>query len=179
MTQVSVRDSTDRDVPAIHAIYGHHVLHGLGSFEEVPPSLDEIARRRAEILAKGLPYLVAVGADGGVLGYCYAGPYRTRAAYRFTLENSVYIAPDATRRGVGKRLLTELIQRCTALGYRQMVAIIGDSGNTGSIGLHAMLGFHKIGNIEAVGWKHGRWVDSLVMQRVLGPGSTIPPDTAS
>jgi L-amino acid N-acyltransferase YncA len=177
MTEVAVRDSRESDLPAIHRIYAHHVLTGLGSFEETPPDVAELARRRAEILGRRLPYLVASGEDGAVLGYSYAGPYRTRSAYRFTLENSVYVAPEAARSGVGRRLLGALIERCTALGYRQMVGVIGDSGNAGSIGLHAAMGFRRIGHIEGVGWKHGSWVDSVLMQRALGPGAGTPPPT--
>ncbi|WP_298725104.1 GNAT family N-acetyltransferase [uncultured Ferrovibrio sp.] len=169
-----VRPSHESDIPAIAAIYGHHVLHGSASFEEVPPDAAEMARRRSEILAKGLPYLTAE-LDGKVVGYAYAGPYRTRIAYRFTLEDSIYVAPDAPRRGIGRALLSDLIARCAALGYRQMVAVIGDTCNTPSIGLHAALGFRVVGTLPSVGFKHGRWVDSVFMQRPLGPGdATLP-----
>jgi phosphinothricin acetyltransferase len=170
-----VRDSRETDLPAIEAIYAHHVTHGLGSFEETPPGRDELARRRADVLARGLPYLVCVDAAGTLLGYAYAGPYRTRSAYRHTVENSVYVAPDAARRGIGRVLLAALIERCEAAGVRQMVAVIGDSANSGSIGLHAALGFLRVGTLEAIGWKHGRWVDSVLMQRALGPGGRSPP----
>jgi L-amino acid N-acyltransferase YncA len=173
-TSVEIRPSRDEDVPRIREIYAHHVMHGLASFEEVPPSVEDMAGRRRDLLARGLPYLVAE-ADGMVLGYAYAGPYRTRSAYRFTLENSVYIAQDAIGRGVGRRLLSELIERCTALGYRQMIAVIGDSNHKASIGLHEQAGFRRIGTIEAVGFKFGRWVDSVLMQKALGPGATEPP----
>jgi phosphinothricin acetyltransferase len=176
VSRVDVRDSAEEDLHAIEAIYAHHVAHGLGSFEESPPSREELARRRADVLARGLPYLVAVDETGKVLGYAYAGPYRTRSAYRRTVENSVYVAPGAARRGVGRVLLAALIGRCEAAGFRQMVAVIGDSGNTGSIGLHAALGFRFVGTLEAIGWKHGRWVDSVVMQRALGPGGDSPAD---
>lgn len=171
---IRVRDSADSDVPAIQRIYAHHVLHGLASFEVEPPSVEEMGRRRSEILDRGLPYLVAE--DGGeILGYSYAGLYRTRIGYRFSLENSVYVAPSAIRRGVGRALLEVLVPRCTALGYRQMIAVIGDSGNAGSIGLHAAFGFREIGTIRSVGFKHGRWVDSVLMQLPLGPGdATLP-----
>jgi phosphinothricin acetyltransferase len=175
MSAIEVRDSSDADLAAIEAIYGHHVRHGLGSFEETPPRREELARRRAEVLARGLPYLVATDGSGTVLGYAYAGPYRTRSAYRHTVENSVYVAPAGTRRGVGRTLLAALIARCEAAGLRQMVAVIGDSGNAGSIGLHEALGFRRIGTLEAIGWKHGRWVDSVLMQRALGTGGNSPP----
>jgi L-amino acid N-acyltransferase YncA len=170
-----IRDARDQDLTAITAIYGHHVLHGFGSFEEVSPDLDELARRRRDILAKGLPYLVAADPDGGILGYAYASPYRTRSAYRFTVEDSIYVAPRAARRGVGRGLLQELIERCTNGGYRQMVAVIGDSGNDGSIGLHASLGFARTGLLPSIGFKRGRWVDGVLMQRALGVGDTSPP----
>lgn len=175
MSQVVVRDSTEADLDAIGAIYAHHVAHGLGSFEETPPSREELGRRRADVLARGLPYLVAVDASGKLLGYAYAGPYRTRSAYRHTVENSVYVAPATARQGVGRALLAALITRCEAAGFRQMVAVIGDSGNAGSIGLHEALGFRCVGTLEAIGWKRGRWVDSVLMQRALGRGADSPP----
>lgn len=166
-----IRDSEPRDVTAIQAIYARHVLHGLASFEEEPPDADEIARRREAVLARELPYLVAD--DGGeVLGYAYAAPYRTRSAYRFTVENSVYVREGLAKRGIGRSLLMELIERCERRGCRQMIAVIGDSGNAASIGLHAALGFRMVGVLENVGFKHGRWVDSVLMQRALHPGRT-------
>jgi L-amino acid N-acyltransferase YncA len=170
-----VRDSVEADLDQIATIYAHHVTFGRGSFEEAPPSREELARRRADVLGRGLPYLVAEDSAGRLLGYCYAGPYRTRSAYRFTVENSVYVAPDAPRQGIGRLLLEALIDRCAAAGIRQMVAVIGDSQNTGSIGLHAALGFRRVGTLEAIGWKHGRWLDSVLMQRSLGPGDSSPP----
>jgi L-amino acid N-acyltransferase YncA len=170
-----IRDSTEGDVAAIAAIYAHHVRHGLGSFEEEPPGAGEVARRRAEVLAKQLPYLVAAGPAGAVLGYAYAAPYRTRSAYRFSVEDSVYVAADAGRRGVGRALLAELIRRCTAQGYRQMVAVIGDSGNAASIRLHEDQGFRPAGLLPAIGFKHGRWVDSVLMQRALGSSAGTAP----
>jgi L-amino acid N-acyltransferase YncA len=172
---ITLRDSGPADVPAIAAIYAHHVRFGLGSFEEEPPSAAELARRREEVLGRGLPYLVAVDALGTVLGYAYAAPYRTRSAYRYSLEDSIYVAPAASRRGAGRALLAALIERCAGLGYRQMVAVIGDSGNAASIGLHEQAGFRRVGLLPAVGFKHGRWVDSVLMQRPLGPGDgTLP-----
>jgi L-amino acid N-acyltransferase YncA len=170
-----VRDSVPEDLAAIERIYAHHVRHGLASFEEIPPSREELARRRENLLSQGFPYLVAEAGEK-VLGYSYAGPYRPRSAYRFSAENSVYVAPGAERRGIGRLLLETLIARCTAEGLRQMIAVIGDSANQGSIGLHAALGFRLVGTIEAVGFKHGSWVDSVLMQRPLGPGSSLPPE---
>ena len=137
---VLVRPSTDADVDAIAAIYGWNVLNGLGTFEEIPPDAAEMGRRRAGFLAKGMPYLVAEQ-DGQVLGYAYAGPFRLRAAYRYTVEDSIYVGPDAMGKGVGKALLGALIEACEALGLRQICAVIGDSGNAASIALHAALGF--------------------------------------
>lgn len=171
---VIVRASEDRDIAQIVAIYSHHVLHGFGSFEEVPPDATEMARRRGEVLAKGFPYLVAE-IDGRVVGYAYASTYRPRIAYRFSVEDSIYVSPDAPRQGIGRALLESLLARCAGLGYRQMVAVIGDTQNTGSIALHAALGFRVVGTLPSVGFKHGRWVDSVFMQRALGSGdSTLP-----
>lgn len=174
----TLRDSLPDDMVFITAIYAHHVRFGLGSFEETPPSADEIGRRRDAILALGLPFLVAM-AGGQVLGYAYAGLYRTRSAYRYTLEDSIYVAPEAAGRGIGRALLARLIERCEALGYRQMVAVIGDSGNLASIRLHEVLGFARIGLQPAIGFKHGRWVDSILMQRALGAGAATLPATAA
>jgi phosphinothricin acetyltransferase len=171
---VRVRDSRDVDLAAVGAIYAHHVRHGLASFEEVPPSLDELRARRAAVLSLGLPYLVAELADQ-VVGYCYATAYRPRPAYRYTVEDSVYVADGLGRRGVGGALLGALLARCEAGPWRQMIAIIGDSGNTGSIALHRRFGFQHVGTLAAVGFKHGRWVDSVVMQRALGAGDATPP----
>jgi L-amino acid N-acyltransferase YncA len=170
-----IRPSKDADLPAVAAIYGHHVRFGLGSFEEEPPDLAELARRRAEVLARKLPYLIAAADAGTVLGYAYAAPYRARSGYRFSLEDSIYIAPAALRRGIGRALLGALVERCAAGGYRQMVAVIGDSGNAGSIGLHEQLGFRRVGLLPATGFKHGRWVDSVLMQRELGDGAATLP----
>ena len=177
----SIRDSDEADIAAIAVIYAHHVRTGFGSFEEVPPSADELAHRRAEVLARGLPYLVASDPSGAdILGYAYASPYRTRSAYRFSVEDSIYVAAGAERRGIGRALLSHIIERCTASGYRQMVAVIGDTGNAGSIGLHAQLGFRHVGTLPAIGFKHGRWIDSVLMQRALGTGSSrLPPADGS
>jgi phosphinothricin acetyltransferase len=171
---VHVRDARDADLAAIAAIYGHHVRHGLASFEEVPPAADELHARRAAVLGLGLPYLLGEIAEQ-VVGYCYATAYRPRRAYRYTLEDSVYVADGLGRRGVGGALLGALLARCEAGPWRQMIAIIGDSGNAGSIALHRRHGFRQIGVLAAVGFKHGRWVDSVVMQRALGPGDAEPP----
>jgi L-amino acid N-acyltransferase YncA len=171
----TIRPSQDEDVPAITAIYRHHVLHGVASFEEIPPEPDEIARRRAEILHHGLPYLVAAR-SGRILGYCYAAPYRSRSAYRFTLEDSIYIDQAEVGRGLGRTLLTSLVDRCAELGYRQMVAVIGGSDTWPSLRLHMALGFARIGVLPAIGFKFGSWVDIVLMQRALGLGAKILPD---
>jgi phosphinothricin acetyltransferase len=173
--RVEIRNSNDGDVPAIAAIYRHHLLHGLASFEEVPPEPGELARYRHEILARGLPYLVAERA-GRVLGYCYAGLYRSRSAYRFTVEDSIYIDAAETGRGLGRALLSVLLDRCVELGYRQMVAVIGGSDTWPSIRLHAALGFAQVGVLPAVGYKFDGWVDIVLMQRALGSGATTAPD---
>ena len=172
----AVREASSADVPAIQAIYAHHVLHGCGTFEEVAPDETEMARRLGEIHHRRLPYLVAE-IDGKVVGFAYAAPFRPRSAYRHMVEDSIYVAPEALQRGVGRVLLTELVERCQALGYRQMVAVIGDSGNEASIALHAALGFAKAGQMTAAGFKLGRWVDVVLMQRALGEGDTTPPRT--
>ena len=170
----TLRASTDADVPAVTAIYAHHVLTGLASFETVPPAAQEMARRRMEVLKRGLPFLVAEIA-GSVVGYAYASPYRARPAYRFTLEDSIYIHPDHTRKGIGRLLLQALIASCEEKGYRQMVAIIGDSGNAPSIGLHQAFGFEHAGTLRSVGFKFGRWVDTVLMQRPLAAGDGALP----
>ena len=158
----------------MQAIYAHHVLHGLATFEEVPPDAGEMARRRADVLARGLPYVVAE--DGGrLLGYAYAGPYRLRSAYRFAVEDSIYLDPGALGRGIGRILLERLVADSTAAGARQMLAVIGDSGNTASIAVHARNSFRHVGTFEAVGFKFGRWVDTVLMQRPLGQGTTTLP----
>ncbi|MGH6954393.1 MAG: GNAT family N-acetyltransferase [Alphaproteobacteria bacterium] len=172
-----IRDATERDMEAVQVIYAHHVLHGYGSFEESPPSAAEMAGRFAEVRARGLPYLIAE-LDGGVAGYSYAQPYRGRSAYRYSVEDSVYVTPRAVGRGVGRALLGLLIERCAALGLRQMVGVIGDSRNLPSIRLHEQLGFVRAGVLADIGFKRGRWIDSVLMQRALGPGSIRAPDGA-
>ena len=171
----AVRAARDADMAAVQAIYAGHVLHGTATFELDPPDLEEMARRRAGLLAQGLPWLVAE-AEGEVLGFAYAGPYRPRPAYRNTLEDSIYLRGDATGRGLGRRLLAALIAETEAQGYRQMLAVIGDSANAASIGVHAALGFREVGVLRAAGFKFGRWIDVVLMQRALGPGATTLPD---
>ena len=169
-----LRDSQEADLPAITAIYAHHVLHGTGTFELEPPDLAEMTRRRAEVLGRGLPWLVAER-DGQVLGYAYANYFRPRMAYRFCLEDSIYLAPEAQGAGLGSLLLAELIARCEAQGARQMVAVIGDSANAGSIGVHRRAGFEPMGVMKAAGWKFDRWLDVVFMQRELGLGAAVGP----
>jgi L-amino acid N-acyltransferase YncA len=159
---------------AVQTIYAHHVLHGLASFEEVPPALEEIRRRHADIVGQGLPWLVA-DLGGTVAGYGYCALYRTRSAYRYALEDSVYVRKDVQGKGVGGALLRELVARSEALGYRQLIAVIGDAGNAASIALHASQGFVRVGTLRSVGFKFNRWVDSVLMQRPLGPGDGTPP----
>ena len=169
-----MRPARPDDIGEIHAIYAHHVLKGLASFEEEAPSAPELRRRYDEVTGRGLPYLVAEF-GGMVAGYAYCTPYRARSAYRYSLEDSVYIRPDAQGRGIGTTLLAELVRRCEALGYRQMIAVIGDSANAASIGLHASAGFLRVGTLRSAGFKFGRWVDSVLMQRPLGEGDGTPP----
>jgi len=170
----AVRDATDADIAAVTAIYAEYVRTALASFEEVPPDEAEMAARRQRVVARGLPWLV-YERDGRVLGYAYAGPFRDRSAYRYLVENSVYVAPGARHGGIGRALLSALIARCTAMGYRQMVAVIGDSANAASIGLHAALGFRLAGTLPSAGFKLGRWVDTVLMVRALGDGDRSPP----
>ena len=171
-----MRPATPDDLPAVQAIYAHHVRHGLASFEEEPPTTDEIRRRHAEVTGKGLPWLAA-DFGGMVAGYGYCAPYRSRSAYRYTLEDSVYVREDYHGRGVGAALLEALIERCAALGYRQLVAVIGDRAHAASINLHASAGFVRVGTLRSVGFKFGRWVDSVLMQRPLGQGDGAPPES--
>jgi phosphinothricin acetyltransferase len=171
---IFVRDARDADMHAVTKIYAAHVLHGLASFEEIPPSLEEMQSRRASVLQLGLPYLVAE-MDGRVVGYSYATFYRTRPAYRYTVEDSVYVEDGLNGRGIGTLLLAELIARCERGPWRQMLAVIGDSANAGSIALHRRMGFTPAGNLTSVGFKFGRWVDSVFMQRALGGGDSTPP----
>ena len=170
-----VRPAAPEELPAIQAIYAHHVRHGLATFEEDPPGLEEMERRFRDVTGRGLPWLAAE--FGGVTaGYGYCAPYRARSAYRYALEDSVYVREDYHGRGVGTALLEALIERCTTLGYRQMIAVIGDSAHAASINLHASLGFLRVGTLRSAGFKFGRWVDSVLMQRPLGPGDGAPPE---
>jgi phosphinothricin acetyltransferase len=171
---VTVRRAALADIPAITRIYAHAVDHGTASFELTAPDEGEMTRRFNELTTGGFPYLVAV-IDGAVVGYAYAGPYRARPAYRFTVENSVYVAHDSHRRGVGKALLEALIEASTEKGFRLMVAVIGDSNQAASIGLHEAAGFKHAGVFENIGYKFDRWLDSVLMQRALGPGASKPP----
>lgn len=170
---MTVRPATPADLEAVTAIYAEHVRHGTGSFEIDPPDAAEIGRRFDAVRGRGLPWLVAER-DGEIVGYAYAGRYHARAAYERTVEDSVYVRADAGRQGVGAALLSDLLDRCAALGYRQMVAVIGDSANAGSIGLHRRFGFADAGLLKSVGRKHGRWLDVVFMQRPLGPGDAEP-----
>ncbi|MBV7483023.1 GNAT family N-acetyltransferase [Bordetella sp. BOR01] len=170
-----VRDSTAADMPAIQAIYAHHVLHGTASFELDPPSPDDMRARREAVLAQHMPYLVAE-LDGELVGYAYCTPYRPRPAYRHTVEDSVYVKPGKAGHGIGGRLLAALIERCTAGGWRQMLAVVGDSRNAASLALHASQGFHPAGTLRSVGYKFGQWRDTVLMQRALGDGDHCPPN---
>lgn len=171
---ITLRDLTPDDLEPVTRIYARHVLHGTATFEEVPPTVEDIAKRAQKIRELGLPWLVAM--DGAsFLGYAYADRFRERSAYRFTLENSIYIDPAFHRRGAGRALLKELIARCDMLGYRQMIAVIGDSGNQASIGVHRAVGFTDAGVYKDVGLKFGRWLDVVLMQKALGEGSRSIP----
>ncbi len=170
-----IRAAAAGDADVLAAIYGHHVLHGLGTFETVPPDAAWWNARREGIQAHDLPFVVAED-DGKVLGFAYAGPFRPRPGYRFTVEDSVYVAPDCIGRGVGRAVLAEVLAACEARGMRQVVAVIGDSGNAASIGLHTALGFQHAGVGRSVGHKHGRWVDIVWMQKALGGGDASAPE---
>jgi len=169
-----IRPSRDEDVAAIARIYAHHVQHGTGTFETTPPTEAEMAQRRADVLGKGLPWLV-VEVDGVVLGFAYGNWFKPRPAYRFSVEDSIYLAPEAAGRGLGRLLMTELLAALERAGVRKVMAVIGDSGNAGSIGLHRAMGFEHAGTIQACGWKFGRWLDIVLMQRPLGQADTTPP----
>ncbi len=172
-----IRPSIDADLPALTAIYAHHVRHGTGTFELEPPDGGEMGRRRAEVLGRGLPWLVAE-AEGSVAGFAYANWFRPRPAYRFFVEDSIYLDPAAQGRGFGRLLLAELLARCEEAGARQMVAVIGDAANAGSIGLHRALGFEHTGVLKDSGWKFDRWLDVIVMQKALGQGARTAPADA-
>ncbi len=174
---VGVRDALDGDIEAIHTVYSHYVLRTTASFEEIPPGITEMHARYTAIRALGLPYLVAE-IDGEVLGYSYASPFRPRSAYRYTIEDSIYIAPFVIGQGIGTTLLSALIERCTKLDYRQMIGVIGDSANQSSIALHRKLGFRQEGVLRGVGLKFGRWMDVVIMHRALGKSDAKPPAIA-
>jgi L-amino acid N-acyltransferase YncA len=169
-----IRPSRDKDISAITAIYTHHVLYGTGSFETEPPGAADMAARRADVLSKGLPYLIAEQ-DAKIVGFAYGNWFKPRPAYRYSVEDSIYLAPDLHRNGVGRALLAELLARCEAVGIRKVMAIIGDSANAGSIGLHRALGFAHVGVFESCGWKFGAWRDIVIMQKTVGLGATEPP----
>jgi L-amino acid N-acyltransferase YncA len=176
MSPLEIRPATEADLPAVTEIYDHAVRFGTATFELIPPDLAEMTRRFKALTGGGFPYLVAA-LDGRVAGYAYAGSYRPRPAYRFTVENSVYLDPAIHRRGIGLQLLRRLIADCETRGYRQMIAVIGDSANAGSVGVHTRCGFQMIGTHPNVGLKFGRWLDTVMMQLALGDGgATVPVD---
>jgi L-amino acid N-acyltransferase YncA len=177
MSAPEIRPATTVDLPAITEIYDHAVRHGTATFELIPPDLAEMTRRFGVLVDGGFPYLVAA-LEGRVVGYAYAGAYRPRLAYRFTVENSVYLRPAIRRRGIGLQLLQGLITESEQRGYRQMIAVIGDSANAGSIGVHTKCGFQMIGTHPDVGFKFGRWLDTVMMQRALGDGANTLPATS-
>lgn len=170
MSEVAIRDAEPEDATAVHAIYAHHVLHGTASYDVAPPTVDAIAAKLAWVAGEGWPFLVAE-ADGAVRGYAYATQFRDREAYRFTAEDSIYLAPDWAGRGIGKALLKRLIERCAACGFRALVAVVGGAAPA-SIALHARCGFVEAGRLRAVGWKHGRWLDNVYMQLELPSAAT-------
>src|SRR5450432_2488174 len=176
MSSLEIRPATAADLPAVTGIYEHAVLHGTATFELIPPGLAEMTRRFGVLREGGFPYFVA-SLDGRVIGYAYAGAYRPRPAYRFTVENSVYLQPAIHRRGIGLQLLQRLITESEQRGFRQMIAVVGDSANAGSIGVHTKCGFQMIGTHSDVGFKFGRWLDTVMMQRTLGEGAKTLPKT--
>jgi len=177
MPAIEIRPATEADLPAVTEIYEHAVRFGTATFELIPPDLAEMRRRFKALTDGGFPYLAA-SVDGDVIGYAYAGPYRPRPAYRFTVENSVYLKPSIHRRGIGLQLMQRLIAESEARGYRQMIAVIGDSANAGSIGVHTRCGFEMIGTHRNVGLKFGRWLDTVMMQLALGEGGTTVPEVS-
>ena len=170
-----IRSSCDQDLAAITEIYAHHVLHSTGTFETVPPNQTVMAALRADVMSKGLPYLVAE--EGGkIVGFAYGNWFKPRAAYRYSVEDSIYLAPDQHRKGLGRALLAELLARCESAGIRKMMAIVGDSANAGSVGVHLALGFTQVGIIESCGWKLGGWRDIVILQKTIGLGNLRAPD---
>lgn len=178
MSTTLIRPSTDADLPAITRIYAHHVLHGTGTFETTPPTEEDMRVRRADVLGKRLPWIV-VERDGVVLGFAYGNWFKPRPAYRFSVEDSIYLAPEAAGQGLGKLLLAELLAQLERGGIRKVMAVIGDSANAGSVGVHRALGFESAGVMQACGWKFDRWLDIVLMQKTLGAGSTTPPEEAT
>lgn len=174
---LTLRPSTDQDVPAITAIYAHHVLYGTGTFETTPPTASEMANRRLDVLGRGLPYLVAEQ-GGEVLGFAYCQWFKPRPAYRYSAEDSIYLRADVGRQGIGKQLLAALVHQAQAAGVRKLIAVIGDSANAGSIGVHRSLGFAHVGTIRGCGWKFDRWLDIVLMDMALGDGDRTPPEGA-
>ncbi|MBS7777161.1 GNAT family N-acetyltransferase [Acidovorax sp. CCYZU-2555] len=174
----NIRASTESDIPAITAIYRHHVLHGTGTFEIDPPSEQDMTARRADVLSRGLPYIVAGGEDGQILGFSYANWFKPRPAYRFSAEDSIYVADSARGQGVGRLLLQALCDQAQAAGVRKLLAVIGDSANAGSIGVHRAAGFSEIGVMRSMGWKFDRWLDIVLMEKTLGEGDSTPPVVA-
>jgi L-amino acid N-acyltransferase YncA len=172
---MDIRPASLADLPEIQAIYAHHVLHGTGTFEEVPPSIEELTKRYNDVIGRGWSWLVAIDATG-IVGYAYYTQIRDRSAYRCTAEDSVYVREDVRGQGVGKALAARLLDEAAAAGFRQMIAVIGDSENIGSVGVHSSLGFHHVGTLKAVGLKFGRWLDTVYMQRPLGTGDADLPD---
>jgi phosphinothricin acetyltransferase len=171
---LTIRASQDADVPAITEIYAHHVLHGTATFETTPPTVEEMAARRADVLGKRLPWLVAVE-DERVVGYAYCQWFKPRPAYRFSMEDSIYLHPDAHRRGIGRDLLSRLCNQAQDAGIRKLIAVIGDSANAGSIGVHRACGFTPVGTIHSCGWKFDRWLDIVMMEKSLGDGDASAP----
>jgi phosphinothricin acetyltransferase len=171
----TIRPSRDEDVETITAIYAHHVLHGTGTFETEPPSLADMAARRADVLGKNLPYLVAEE-NGEVLGFAYCNWFKPRPAYRFSAEDSIYMSESARGKGLGAKLLAALSQAAEAAGVRKLIAVIGDSANAGSVGVHCSQGFTHVGVLKDCGWKFGEWRDVVLMEKVLGEGSTTKPE---
>ena len=170
-----IRPSTEQDIAAVTRIYAHHVLHGTGTFETTPPSETEMATRRGDVLSKGLPWLVLED-NGQVIGFAYGNWFKPRPAYRFSVEDSIYLAPEAAGKGLGRALLAELLARLQAGGVRKVMAVIGDSANAGSIGVHAALGFDRVGVVKSCGWKFDRWLDIVLMEKTLGEGDSTRPE---
>ncbi|MFM9879749.1 MAG: N-acetyltransferase family protein [Burkholderiaceae bacterium] len=171
----TIRPCEDADLPAVTALYAHHVLHGTGTFETEPPTLADMTARRADVRSRGLPYLVAEH-NGQVLGFAYCNWFKPRPAYRFSAEDSIYLAPEAVGKGLGRLLLTALADQAQAVGVRKLIAVIGDSANAGSVGVHLALGFTHVGVLQSCGWKFGAWRDVVLMEKVLGDGDSTPPE---